>query len=142
MKYLFTSLCIGLTLLLIYQELVNFVIIRPTSNSFAEKKLETTDIPEVVLCVDPGFNSKVLNKYGYKAVTYYRGTMGYRTPFVGWNGDENETKSSQEILEEALAPESHFLNDSTLVGALFTGDHVKYIAGESNLRTLVYPFER
>ena len=140
LKYLFTSLCIGLTLLLIYQELVNFVIIRPTSNSFEEKKLETTDIPEVVLCVDPGFNSKVLNKYGYKAVTYYRGTMGYRTPFVGWNGGENETKSSQEILEEALTPESRFLNDSTLVGALFTGDHVKYIAGESNLRTLAYPF--
>ena len=77
MKYLFISLCVGLTLLLIYQELVNFAIIRPTSNSLEEKKLETSDIPEVVLCVDPGFNSKVLNKYGYKAVTYYRGTMGY-----------------------------------------------------------------
>ena len=140
LKNFFTFLCISLTLFLIYQELVDFSIIRPTSNSVEEKKLQTTDIPEVVLCVDPGFNSKVLNKYGYKAVTYYRGTMGYGTPFVGWSGGENETKSSQEILEEALTPESRFLNDSTLVGAFYTGDHVNYIAGESNLRTLAYPF--
>ena len=45
-------------------------------------------------------------------------------------------------MEEALAPESHFFNDSTLAGAFYTGDHVNYIAGESNLRTLAYPFGR
>ena len=40
--------------------------------------------------------------------------MGYTTSFVGWNGGENETRSSEEILEDVLAAESRFLNGRTL----------------------------
>ena len=48
-------------MILIYQELVNFSVIKPTSDFKEEKKLETSDIPEIVLCVEPGFDSKVLD---------------------------------------------------------------------------------
>ena len=65
-----TLFCASLTLLLIYQELVAFTITRPTSNFEEEKKLETRDIPEVVLCFEPGFDSEVLNEYGYNIDTY------------------------------------------------------------------------
>ena len=130
------------TLILIYQELVNFSITRPTSDFKEEKKLETSDIPEIVLCLEPGFNSKVLSDYGYKAATYYRGTMGYTTSFVGWNGGENETNSSEEILEDVLAAESRLLNDSTLIKGKFTKDHTNFVTAQSKIRTLAYPFGR
>ena len=129
-------------MILIYQELVKFFIIRPTSDFKEEKKLETFDFPEVVLCLEPGFNSKVLHDYGYKTATYYRGTMGYTTSFVGWNGGENETRSSEEILEDVLAAESRFLNDSTLIKGKSTKDYTNFMAAESKIRTLAYPFGR
>ena len=67
----FTLLCAILTLLLIYQELVTFAITKPTSSSREEKDFESRDLPDVVLCFDHGFDSKVLKKYGY-SVSYYR----------------------------------------------------------------------
>ena len=123
-------------MILIYQELVNFLVTRPTSDFKEEKKLESKDIPEVVLCLEPGFNSKVLNDYSYKAATYYRGTMGYTTSFVGWNGGENETSSSKDV----LVAESRFLNDSTLITGYFTENHFNGVVAESKIRTLTYPF--
>ena len=52
--------------------------------------------------MEPSIFTKVLEKYGYKQVHfYYKGLVG-DGEFIGWNGNENVTKSSSEILEEAL----------------------------------------
>ena len=83
LRKVFAFLCTLLTLLLIYQELVAFTITKPTSNFQEENKLEASDIPEVVLCFEPGFDSKVLEKNGYNPDTYYRGSMDQKS-FVGW----------------------------------------------------------
>ena len=137
-----TFLCTILTLLLIYQELVAFTITRPTSNFQEEKKLETMDIPEVVLCFEPGFDSKVLSRYGYNIDTYYRGAKSKRGSFVGWNGDKNKTKTSKDILEEVLVVDSQILNKrNSFLRAWFTEDHVDVVPAEIKLRTLAYPFE-
>ena len=86
---------------MIGQELFTFAIVKPTTTSKEEKDLEISDLPEVVVCLEPGFDTEVLKNYGYKTLGYYRGSMD-GDKFAGWNGNENHRKSSLEILEEAL----------------------------------------
>ena len=53
-----------------------------------------------MVCLDPGFSKTSAEKYGYHVSLYW---AGLRTPdlsFIGWNGKENESRSSREILEE------------------------------------------
>ena len=54
-----------LTIFLIIQELNKFFIIKPTGTSKEEKRLRASDLPEVVLCVDPPFDAEALAGYGY-----------------------------------------------------------------------------
>ena len=79
-----------------------FLVEKPTTAAKLEKKLEKSDIPEVVVCMEPGFNHLTLKTVGYRVNTYYRGALQPYSSFIGWNGDTNANKSSHEILEEAL----------------------------------------
>ena len=67
-------ICTLLTCFLLIQELYTFVVTKPTLTFIEEKKLEVEDLPEVVICLEPGFDNKVLEKYGYKD-HYSRGLM-------------------------------------------------------------------
>ena len=137
MSNFFTLACSVLTLLLLIQEVFNFVVTKPTTTSKEEKQLKAKDIPDVVVCLDPGFNSRALEKYGYTIGTYYRGSMdGDR--FVGWNGNGN--KSSQDILENVLSAGMNF--QSLLSYATFRRDNVDYVGADIKLRTLSYPYGR
>ena len=44
-------------------------------SSKEERNLETADIPNVVICLDPGFDDKVLRDYGYVSYSYFEGEM-------------------------------------------------------------------
>ena len=71
------------------------------NNKKKVRPLEAADLPEVVICLDPGLNYTALIKYGYHGGSSYPiGAHEYM--FVGWNGGEGESKSSKEILEETL----------------------------------------
>ena len=89
-KNLFTFLCSLLTLCLISQVLFTYVVKKPTSTTKEEKELENTDLPEVVVCIDPpGLNSTSLERNGYHISTYWRGVlhpMQRSEKFVGWKG--------------------------------------------------------
>ena len=87
-RNIFIVLCSTITLFLLYQLLLSFAIEKPTTTTTIEKKLETTDLPDVVICMDPGYDNGTLNKYGYHSSAYYRGVLQPRasSPFVGWNG--------------------------------------------------------
>ena len=85
------------------QLIIVFVDKKPTSTTNLEEELELTDLPEVVVCMDPGFNNSVLEKYGYNINYFWKGiSFVSGEKFVGWNGDKDYNKSSHEILEEAL----------------------------------------
>ena len=115
-KNIFTLICSTLTLALIYQVLFTFEVTRPTTTSKEEKELEISDLPEVVVCLDPGLNITSLMSYGYRG-RYAFGQMNNRT-FVGWNGRKNVSfnKSSRDILEEAfLVPDSWRSNKTQLI---------------------------
>ena len=134
----FKFICILLTLFLICQELLTLVVIKPTATSKEEKELKSTDLPEVVICLEPGFDSEVLEGYGYKTRSYYRGTMDWWSKFIGWNGKKDGNKSSREILNEALIVKRKHINSTKFIeSAQYNGVYVKV-----ELRTLAYPFGR
>ena len=96
----FTLVCSLLTIFLLSQELYNFAVTKPTSTAKEEEQLKASDIPEVVACLEPGFNSSAFEKHGYMHfATYYRGSMD-GDKFVGWSGNGNQ--SSQDILEDVF----------------------------------------
>ena len=134
----FTLICSLLTTFLLTQELYTFAIVKPTSTAKEEEQLKASDIPDVVVCPDPGFNSSAFEKHGYMHfATYYRGSMD-GDKFVGWNGNRNE--SSQDILEDVLSAGRNV--QSLLSSASFRRDNVDYVGAEIELRTLAYPHGR
>ena len=100
MKKTFTFGCSALTLFLISRLFYTVVVLKPTTTYKEEKGLETIDIPEILICLDPGFDIKVLKEYGYeRGFDYYKGDIpkyykdyykgnipnGF---FHGWHGEK------------------------------------------------------
>ena len=103
LKNMFTVLCSILTMLLIYQLLLTYLVKKPTTTSEQKKDLELSDLPEVVVCLEPGLNSSSLEENGYHPTMYWRGVLQLEgQDFVGWNGGKDTNKTSRDILNEAL----------------------------------------
>ena len=137
-SHLFAIMCTALTLLLVYQELVNFIFTKPTTTSTEEKSLKNEDLPHVIVCTEPGFNLEVQKGYGYSRHQYYRGFIGDK--FVGWNGGKDEEKSSREILDDVFA-----IKDLTLISGHeggYTEDFVTMIKPNISTKTLFHPYGR
>ena len=60
LKNVFTVLCATITLFMIYQLFVTFVVKKPTTSSKEEKEHEITDLPKVAICMEHGFNNVTL----------------------------------------------------------------------------------
>ena len=137
-------ICSALTFFLFSKLLFTFAVTKPTSTYKQEKGLETFDLPEIVVCPDPGFKLDVLKKYGYSSGDFY--FIGYIKhkgvpKLYGWNGDVGVENSSRDILEESLVINTPLIGKAKLwqwVGYLYTG----WINGTYptiSRRTLVYP---
>ena len=101
LKNCFSIISLSLTLFLIYKEVINYSITKPTVTSKEVKRLERKDLPDVVVCLVPGFNTNPMLKHNYPSLKYYRG-FNNKDKFVGWNGGGSKITSSQEILNEIL----------------------------------------
>ena len=102
LKTVFTLICMILTVCLICQELVTFTIEKPTTTSTEKRELETSDLPEVVFCLDPAFDAEKLTRFGYDAGTYFRGSSN-KGDLVGWIGNDQGSESSPDkILNDVL----------------------------------------
>ena len=150
---IFTAVCTALTALLIFKELFSFSVTRPTNTYEEEKQLERSDLPEVVVCPDPGFDLDDLRRHGYeKTYSYYRGSAD-GAKFLGWNGGEKaENLSSQEILDDVLIVDNRLSGEDT---ATVEGKKFIKVGGYTNsdidfevtspiiaLRILVFPYGR
>ena len=62
--------------------------------------------------------------------------------FVGWNGGENENKSSTDILEEVLVAKSQLCNESCFAKTYYTEDYDSWVPAEVKMRMLAYPIGR
>ena len=141
-RNMFTFICSVLTFLSICQELNNFVYLKPTTTSKEDKEVGPADLPETLICLEPGFDSGALKRYGYYRVNkYYRGSLD-GTKFVGWNGDgdKNENKSSHVILEEALRVDKNFRSKLNIVYRKIDFD--TEVKANVRYRNLVYPHGR
>ena len=153
LKSLFTLICTILTVLLICQELYIFSIVKPTKTSNEEKELETTDLPNVVFCLEPAFDLENLTQYGYLRETYFRGSpSGEYDNFVGWNGQGRESvtkilhmgqrkKTSQDILNDILVFDDE-LFEQLVKKARYAGQQIESVKPEMRFRDLAYPFGR
>ena len=124
LKNVFSVLCATITLFMIYQLFITFVVKKPTTSSKEEKELEITDLPKVAICMEHGFNNVTLKKHGYHVSIYYRGALQPNSGFfVGWNGEKDDNTSSTEILDETLVfPKTEDL----IISANYTEDDVNF----------------
>ena len=136
MKKMFTFGCSALTLFFISRLFYTVVVLKPTITYKEEKSLETIDIPEILICLDPGFDIKVIKKYGYeRGFNYYKGNIP-KGVFSGWNGENGVQMSSVEILEESLL----IKKNSSIGGIFFSNNSITDV--RATVRNLVYPFGR
>ena len=99
--------CSLLTVFLIYQELVNFLLTRPTTVSSEEKTLDQNAFPDIFVCLEPGINSSANSELGYnKLAPFFRGSIDGDT-FVGWNGMGGNKNNVEDILNMKLAKAFH-----------------------------------
>ena len=113
-KKIFTLICFFVTFVLMIRVLNTWLVTKPTSTYKEEKGMTTDDLPEIVACLEPGFDSKVLEKYGYnRGLDYYTGVMN-TGKFVGWNGNIDDNYSVYEIFEESLSFDSRLVTKSKL----------------------------
>ena len=101
-KKIFTFVCSALAFYLIYKALFAFSVGKPTRTYKQEKELETTDLPEIVACSDPGLKLEVLERFGYQRGIYFYVGLGVDGRFIGWNGGDGGQNSSDEIFERSL----------------------------------------
>ena len=135
-KNIFTCLCLVITLILISQLLHTYLIKKPTTTTKIEKELEPHDLPDVVVCLDPGFSKTSAEKYGYHVSLYW---AGLRTPdlsFIGWNGKENESRSSREILEEMFLLPG---NQSIVKVVAYTENYDDIYKADVTFKRFIYP---
>ena len=137
-KNISAVVCLAITLVLIFELLQEFMAEKPTTTAKLKEQLEITDLPDVVVCMNPGFDSETLKKYGYDGYSYFMGTNGWA--FVGWNGHEDPNKSSREIFEETLLfPESQGLLFEAMYAETL-GNNYEY--ANVTFMILIYPFGR
>ena len=106
-KNILTVACVTITLGLIIELFYLFVEEKPTTTTKLDDELDMADIPDLVVCMEPGFDNVTSKKYGYDDNTYWM-VVSNKCEFVGWNGKDGYlNKSSRDILEETLLfPES------------------------------------
>ena len=141
LKTVFTLICTILTVCLICQELVTFTIEKPTTISKERKELETSDLPEVVLCLDPAFDAQKLTRFGYDAGTYFRGSSN-KGDLVGWIGNDQGSESSpNKILNDVLLFDEKLRQQLVRAAQYITPQH-EFVDPKMSFRTLAYPFGR
>ena len=104
LRNLLTLTCICLTVILSTEIVVDFLITRPTTTSTKLVNFQSSDFPDLLLCLDPGIKSSVARKYGYNEPAFYwQGRTGNwkSGEFVGWNG-ENGRQNFSEIFDKFL----------------------------------------
>ena len=51
---------------LIFEEVYNFVVVKPTYTSTSKRKLSTEDFPDIIVCPEPSVDVNVVASKGYQ----------------------------------------------------------------------------
>ena len=136
-NYFIKFICFICALWFIYDELFQFLIVRPTSTSDGLASLDSKTFPEIMVCTSPPYNLEKLEQYGYSSVIlYYLGLMQDGS-FIGWGGVEN--MSSREILENVVSVKDH---SEIFYVEFYSKDNYSYIPAKVEPERANYPFGR
>jgi hypothetical protein len=131
---IFKTICIILTTFLIYEELLNYTVTKPTTTSSKQAFLDITTFPEIRVCMDPAWDPKAVARHGYMGDYFYRGSTDGDT-FVGWNG----VGGGDQVVEDIL---SFHTDQPPFYKAYFTFKNKTKARAEISFKSPVYPYGR
>ena len=76
-----------LTSLLLLDELILFLYVKPTLTSISQTNLTPKHFPEILLCPLPSYDQTRLTEVGYEDSYWYSYGIPLNTSFLGWAGD-------------------------------------------------------
>ena len=93
---LFKILCFLVFVDWLYEELKLLLVTRPTQISEKQIKKRSSDVPDIFLCLNKGYDINALRDHGYSSQAAYGVGIGFlnNKAFVGWSGLEEKTLTS------------------------------------------------
>ena len=86
-KYFWKLLCLGCTGFLLIQLFLDYFCLKPTVSTVEEIKLSQNHFPDVLVCLDNGFDYRQMERHGYNTnFQYFTGLSRGNKNFIGWNG--------------------------------------------------------
>ena len=89
-----------LTLYLLIEEIIDFVIIKPTLTSVTQTNLTPANFPDILICPEKAFDLDYIHKLGYKYSFYYGSGYILGESYKGWLGNQtalNVTKVADDV---------------------------------------------
>ena len=84
---------------LIFEELYNFAVVKPSYTSTLKRKLSTEDFPEMIVCPEPSIDVNEVASKGYQGVKeYFMGFEDFGMPLMGWSG--NKSANASKVIED------------------------------------------
>ena len=96
-KYFWKMACLFCTGWLLMQIMMDFFILRPTFTAVEDVKLSQIHFPDVLVCLENGFDQKQLQQYEYDASFRYFLGWSRLNNFVGWSGLENKESRRKDL---------------------------------------------
>ena len=128
---------IALTSYLLFNEMLVFLVTKPTLTSVTQTNIKPEDFPVFLICPKQGFDLQSLHKLGYPYSTFYgRGIINSTKNQISWIG--NQTKMNvTEVIKQVSTIKT--LKDCPFVEAKFEGNGTRYIKLDVELTRAMYP---
>ena len=88
-KYAWTFFCVCCTGFLLFKILMDFFVTKQTVTSVEEVDISEIEFPDVLVCLEDGFDKNALKGYGYGGSYQYLLGRNHSNNFIGWNGLQN-----------------------------------------------------
>ena len=86
-KYFWKLLCLCCTGFLLLELFRDFFCLKPTVSTVEEIHLSQIQFPDVLVCLEHGFDNTHMKRHGYETTfQYFLGFSLGNTNFIGWNG--------------------------------------------------------
>ena len=90
--YRILKICfMALTSYLLIEEMIVFLVIKPTLTSLTQTNIKPETFPEILICPEPAFDLDALTRYGYRLNLYYSlGISDVNRLLIGWLGNQTD----------------------------------------------------
>ena len=128
---------IALTSYLLFNEMLVFLVTKPTLTSVTQTSIKPEDFPVFLICPKQGFDLQSLHKLGYPYSTFYgRGIINSTKNQISWVG--NQTKMNvTEVINQVSTFKS--LKDCPIVEGKLKRNGTRYIKLDVELTRAMYP---